>query len=155
MRGKAIPKRVIEKDAVYGSLDVSKFINYIMIDGKKDIARKIVYGAIDELNNKTKSKGLDGFNKALDNIKPKVEVRSRRVGGSNFQVPTPVNPYRQFTLASRWLIEAARKARKNTNFDIALAQELISAFNKEGVAFKKREEVHRMAEANKAFAQFA
>lgn len=155
MRGKAIVKRTIEKDAIYGSEDVSKFINYIMLSGKKDIARKIVYGAIKELNDKTKSKGIDAFNKALENVKPKVEVRSRRVGGSNFQVPTPVNPYRQFTLASRWIIEAARKSRKTTNFDLALAQELLNAYNKDGVAYKKRDEVHRMAEANKAFAQFA
>ena len=155
MRGKQTPRRFIRADGVYNSELVSKFINYIMIDGKKSISQKIVYNVIEDLQTKTKTKGIEAFEKAIENVKPKVEVRSKRVGGSNFQVPIPVNANRQLSLACRWIIEAARGARKNTEFWVVLSQELLNAYNKEGSAMKKREEVHRMAEANKAFAQFA
>lgn len=155
MRGKPITRKPITPDGVYNSELVSKFINYIMIDGKKSIAQTIVYKAIEELQNKTKTKGIEAFEKAIENVKPKIEVRSRRVGGSNFQVPVQVNANRQLSLASRWIIESARSSRKNTEFWVVLAQELLNAYHKDGAAIKKREEVHRMAEANKAFAQFA
>jgi len=155
MRGKQSPKRVIQPDGIYNSELVAKFTNFIMIDGKKSIAQTIVYKAIEDLQVKTKTKGIEAFEKALENVKPKVEVRSKRVGGSNFQVPVQVTTNRQLSLASRWIIDAARNARKNTEFWVVLSQELLNAYNKEGTAMKKREEIHRMAEANKAFAQFA
>lgn len=155
MRGKQTPKRDIQPDGLYNSELVAKFTNYIMLDGKKSIAQTIVYKAIEDLQKKTKTTGIEAFERALENIKPKVEVRSKRVGGSNFQVPVPVSTNRQLSLASRWIIDAARNARKNTEFWVVLSQELLNAYNKEGTAIKKKDEVQRMAEANKAFAQFA
>jgi small subunit ribosomal protein S7 len=155
MRGKQSVSRPIKPDEVYNSEVVSKFINYIMLDGEKAVARKIVYKAIEDLQTKTKTAAVDALEKALENVKPKMEVRSRRVGGANFQVPVPVAQRRQISLAFKWIIEAARSGRKNTEFWESLSRELVSAFNKEGSAVKKREEVHRMADANKAFAQFA
>jgi small subunit ribosomal protein S7 len=155
MRGKQTPVRPIKPDEVYNSELVTKFINYIMMSGKKSIARTIVYNAIEDLQTKTKTKGIEAFEKAIENVKPRVEVRSKRVGGSNFQVPVQVNANRQLSLAARWIIDAARAARKNTEFWVVLSQELLNAYNKEGTAIKKKDEVHRMAEANKAFAQFA
>ncbi len=155
MRGKQSPKREIQPDGIYNSELVSKFTNYLMIDGKKSIAQTIVYNAIEDLQKKTKTTGIEAFEKAIENVKPKVEVRSRRVGGSNFQVPVQVSANRQLALASRWIIDAARNARKNTEFWVVLSHELMNAYNKEGTAIKKKDEVQRMAEANKAFAQFA
>lgn len=155
MRGKQSPRRPVQPDGIYNSELVAKFTNYIMLDGKKSIAQTIVYKAIEDLQEKTKTKGVEAFERAIENVKPKIEVRSRRVGGSNFQVPVPVNPNRQLALASRWIIDAARAARKNTEFWVVLSHELLNAYNKEGSAIKKKEEVQRMAEANKAFAQFA
>lgn len=155
MRGKQATRRKIKPDELYNSELVSKLINYVMLDGKKATARGIVYAAISDVQAKTKTKGLEGLEKAIENVKPKLEVRSRRVGGSNFQVPVPVTQNRQIALACKWLIDAARSARKNTEFSEALSRELVSAFNKEGNAIKKKDEVHRMADANKAFAQFA
>jgi small subunit ribosomal protein S7 len=155
MRGKKAPVRAIKADEIYGSELVSKFINYVMLDGRKQTSRTIVYKAIEELANKTKTKGIEALEKAIENARPKVEVRSKRVGGSNFQVPVPVSEKRQTALALKWIIEGARASRKNTEFWVVLARELLSAYNKEGGAIKKKEEVSRMAEANKAFAQFA
>lgn len=155
MRGKRAPKRDITLDEVYKSMLVSKLINSVMQHGKKETAKLIVYKAIDDLASKTKMKGIEALEKAMDNVKPKVEVRSRRVGGANFQVPVPVNAERQLSLAIRWILEASRGGRKTGEFWESLSRELVNAFKKEGSAYKKKEEVFRMAEANKAFAQFA
>jgi small subunit ribosomal protein S7 len=155
MRGKKAPKRHLEIDEVYNSLTVSKFVNYVMLDGKREIARSIVHAALEELGAKTKNPPVVALEQALANAKPKIEVRSRRVGGSNFQVPTPVPEHRQLGLAFKWLIAAARKARKTTEFSKVLAKELIDAFNGEGNAVRKKEDVQKMAEANRAFAQFS
>lgn len=158
MRGKRAIKRKIKPDERFKSIEVAKFINYVMKDGKKQKAISIVYNAIEELSKKVKNddaSAIDIFLQAIENVKPKVEVRSRRVGGANLQVPVPVNPDRQFTLASKWIIEVARANRKKTEFWESLYKELLNAYNKEGSAIKKKEEVHKMAESNKAFAQFA
>ncbi len=155
MRGKQAPKREIKPDEIYGSKMVSKLINYIMKDGKKAIARKNVYSAMELLEKETKTKALEALEKAVNTVKPKIEVRSRRVGGSNYQVPVPVPEDRQTALAFRWIIEAARNNRGGAEFYKALARELKDAFNGEGNAVRKRDEVKKMAEANKAFAQFA
>jgi len=155
MRGKQATPRKVNLDEVYGSALVTKLINAIMQDGKKRVAANIVYKAIEDLNKRTKLNGTEALERAIENVKPKIEVRSRRVGGSNFQIPVPVNPNRQQALAIRWLITSARAARKDTEFYIAFSRELFGAFNKEGNAVKKREDVYKMAEANKAFAQFA
>lgn len=155
MRGKQAPKRNIKPDEIYGSRMVSKLINYMMQDGKKATARKIVYSAMEQLAEETKVDPLEALEKAINTVKPKVEVRSRRVGGSNYQVPVPVPEDRQTALAFRWIIEAARKGRGGAPVYKALARELKDAFNGEGNAVKKRDEVKKMADANKAFAQFA
>lgn len=155
MRGKQATKRKIKPDAIYGSVELAKFANYVMQDGKKATALQIVYKMIDDVGNKTKIDGIEAFEKAIENVKPKLEIRSKRVGGANFQVPVPVNPDRQFTLACKWIIEAARAARKNTEFYESLSREIVNAFKKEGAAMKKKEDVQKMAEANKAFSQFA
>lgn len=155
MRGKRAPKRTLKPDMKYSSEVVAKFINYIMQDGKKNVARKIVYSALDDLASKTKTEGIEAFEQAIENVKPKIEVRSRRVGGSNYQVPVPVYESRQFALACRWIIEAAASGRGKGEFWEALARELLAAYNKEGNAIKKKEDVKKMADANKAFAQFA
>ncbi|MBP9758577.1 30S ribosomal protein S7 [Candidatus Dojkabacteria bacterium] len=154
MRGKQAKKRVVMPDAKYNSVVISKFVNKMMQDGKKRIAFEIVYGAIDLLNKETNGKGLESFDKAMENIKPKMEVRSRRVGGANYQVPMPVREERQLSLAMKWIIDSSRASRKNSKIAVQLGRELISAFNKEGTAYKKKEDTHKMAEANKAFAQF-
>lgn len=155
MRGKQAKKRVIHPDEVYNSEVVSKFINYVMLDGKKETARVIVYKALEDLGARTKSDPVEALEKALNNAKPRIEVRSRRVGGANFQVPVQVNPNRSNALGFKWMIEAARSARKTGDFWESLSRELQNAYKNEGSAVKKKEEVHRMAEANKAFAQFA
>lgn len=155
MRGKKAKIREIEPDLKYNSTLVAKLINYVMKDGKKSLATKIVYSALDEVKTKLKKDEMEVLNKAVDNLKPNVEVRSRRVGGSNFQVPVPVPPNRQISLALRWLVQAARDGRGSLEFWQVLAREIISAYNNEGNAIKKKEDVLRMAEANKAFAQFA
>lgn len=154
MRGKRAKKRIVMPDAKYNSVLVSKFTNKVMQHGKKRIAYGILYEAIDLLNKETSGKGLESFEKAMDNIKPKMEVRSRRVGGANYQVPVPVREERQEALAMKWVIDSARASRKTTKFSEQLGRELISAFKKEGTAYKKKEDTHKMAEANKAFAQF-
>ena len=134
---------------------MAKFINCIMLQGKKSIAEQICYGALDRISDKLKDKAepLEVFQQAIENLKPLVEVKSRRVGGANYQVPLEVRPERRQALAFRWLIEASRKRGERTMTD-RLANELIDAYNKTGTAIKKREDVHRMAEANKAFAHY-
>ena len=155
MRGKQAPKREIKPDEVYGSEMVTKLINYVMMHGKKQTARYHVYNALEDMCKKTKLKPIEAFEKAIENVKPKMEVRSKRVGGANFQVPVPVTQNRQFYLACKWILEAARSGRKNTEFWESLSRELMNSYNKDGSAYKKKEEVQRMAEANKAFSQFA
>jgi small subunit ribosomal protein S7 len=142
-------------DSVYNSVVLSRFINYIMLDGKKETARKIVYGALDIIKEKRADKEpLEVFEAALKNAGPSTEVRSRRVGGANYQVPVPVRPERQQALAMRWLINGARN-KKGKDMKFFLADELLLAAAGEGEAVKKKENVHKMAEANKAFAHFA
>ncbi len=154
MRGKQAPKRKIAPDPRFNSTQVAKFINYIMQCGKKTIAQKIVYRAFDFIENKTGEPGYDVWQKAIQNVSPTVEVRARRIGGANYQVPVEVRPERRFTLACRWIIEAAT-ARKGKPMREKLALEIMDAANSEGDAFKKKEDVQRMAEANRAFAHFA
>lgn len=154
MRGKPAVKRKIEGDPKFNDQDVAKFTNYIMEQGKKTIAQKIVYDAFDIIKEETKQDPRHVFNKALKNIAPLVEVRGKRVGGANYQVPFQVRGDRRFILASRWLLVAAR-AKKGKAMSAKLAEEIIAAFKGEGAAVKKREDVHRMAESNKAFAHFS
>lgn len=154
MRGKSAPKRSILPDPRYKSTSMAKFINYIMERGKKSVAQKIVYGAFDIIKEKTGKEPMDVFDAAMKNITPSVEVRARRIGGANYQVPVEVSPDRRFTLASRWLIGAAR-ARKGRPMAEKLAAEIMDAMNEQGDAYKKRMDVQRMAEANRAFAHFA
>ncbi len=147
--------RQLKPDPVYGSLLASKFINCLMWDGKKTVAQKIFYQALEIIGKKIKDKPpIEVFTQAVENVKPNIEVRSRRVGGAAYQVPMPVNPKRQQSLAIRWIIHAARE-KKGRPMAQRLAEELIAAYNREGAAMARRENVHRMAEANKAFAHFA
>ncbi len=154
MRGKQAPKRDIVPDARYNDADVAKFINYIMQRGKKTIAQKVVYGCFDIIKEKTKQDPRHVFNRGLKQITPLLEVRGRRIGGANYQIPYQVRTERRFALACRWLIEAA-KARKGHSMAEKLAGEILDAAKGEGAAVKKRADVHRMAESNKAFAHFA
>lgn len=153
MRKRCAVKRDVLPDAIYGSKLVTKLVNQIMIDGKKGTAEKIVYGAFDIIKEKTSEEPIDVFTKAMDNIKPSLEVKSRRVGGANYQVPIEVKPERAQALALRWLTNAARNRGGHTMAE-NLANEIIDASNETGAAVKKREETHRMAEANKAFAHY-
>jgi small subunit ribosomal protein S7 len=152
-RRREVPKREVLPDPKFGSQLLTKFMNAIMQDGKKSAAEKIVYGALTEIAGKKGGDGLDVLGDALDNVRPAVEVKSRRVGGATYQVPVEVRPSRQNALAMRWLIDAARK-RGEKSMARKLAGELMDASEKRGTAVKKREDVHRMAEANKAFAHF-
>ncbi|MFK5985814.1 MAG: 30S ribosomal protein S7 [Pseudomonadota bacterium] len=152
-RRRAAVKRDILPDPKYHDKDLAKFINIMMLNGKKSVAEKIVYGALDILVVKTNGDPMDAFNKALENIKPFVEVKSRRVGGATYQVPVEVRSSRQSALAMRWLVDASRK-RGEKSMGRRLAGELMDAFEGKGNAVKKREDVHRMAEANKAFAHY-
>ncbi|OGY87732.1 MAG: 30S ribosomal protein S7 [Candidatus Kerfeldbacteria bacterium RIFOXYA2_FULL_38_24] len=154
MRGKQAPKRVIAPDVRYKSTQVAKFINYVMERGKKSVAVGIVYDAFDYIEKKTGEPGYDVFLKAIAKISPELEVRAKRIGGANYQVPIEVRPERRFTLACRWLLEAAGN-RTGKPMREKLALELIDASHEEGSAFKKKEDVHRMAESNRAFAHFA
>lgn len=148
-------KNEVQPDPVYQSVKVSKLMNYIMRSGKKEIARKTVYGAFDVIKEKTKAENpVDIFEEAIKNTAPQMEVRSRRVGGANYQVPVEVRPERRLALSLRWMVEAARGKRGKPIME-KLADELISASKNEGEAVKKRENTHKMAEANKAFAHFA
>ncbi|GAB6051039.1 30S ribosomal protein S7 [Hydrogenophilus islandicus] len=152
-RRREVPKRDILPDPKFGNVNVSKFVNVIMVSGKKSVAERIVYGAFDIIANKSKKDPLEVFSAAIENAKPVVEVKSRRVGGANYQVPVEVRPSRQLALSMRWLREAARKRSEKTMAQ-RLAAELMEAAEGRGGAMKKRDEVHRMAEANKAFAHF-
>ena len=151
MRKRRAEKRDVLPDAIYNSKVVTKLINTIMLDGKKGTAEKILYGAFDRIKEQTGSEPMDVYNKAMENIKPALEVKSRRVGGSNVQVPIEVSEERGQTLALRWLINYARNGRGKT-MEEKLANEIMDAANGVGGAVKKREDTHRMAEANKAFA---
>jgi small subunit ribosomal protein S7 len=148
-----IPKRVILPDPKFGDETVAKFINVVMKNGKKAVAERIVYGALDRVAERSKADPLELFNKALDNLRPIVEVKSRRVGGSNYQVPVEVRASRRTALAMRWLADASRK-RGEKSMGLRLAGEILEAIESKGAAIKKREDVHRMAEANKAFSHF-
>jgi small subunit ribosomal protein S7 len=152
-RRKSAVKRTILPDARYDSQTVSKFINVLMYQGKKSTAERIFYAAMDLVENRTSQPGVNIFKQALTNLKPVVEVKSRRVGGATYQVPVEVRPTRQQALAMRWLIEAAR-VRTEKSMPLRLAGELMEAAENRGTAVKKREDVHRMAEANKAFAHY-
>jgi small subunit ribosomal protein S7 len=147
-------KRTILPDPKFHDETIAKFINMVMERGKKSVAESIVYGALDRVSEKTKNpESLQYFTKALDNVSPLVEVKSRRVGGSTYQVPVEVRSTRRTALAMRWLVDAARK-RGEKSMDLRLAGEIMDAYESKGTAVKKREDVHRMAEANKAFAHF-
>ena len=153
MRRRRPEKRVIAPDPIYGEVMVQKFINNIMGRGKKGVAERIFYGALDIVSSKTKGDSLEMFKKAVDNVKPFLEVKSRRIGGATYQVPIQVPPNRGFALATRWIIANA-KARKGRSMAEKLAGEFIDAANEEGGSIKKKEDTHRMAEANKAFAHY-
>ncbi|MCA9397429.1 30S ribosomal protein S7 [candidate division WWE3 bacterium] len=153
MRSKQPKRREPVVDPRYGSLVLNKFINMVMLDGKKDLARDLVYSSLEKAGQKVSAEPLEVFEKALANVEPAIEVRSRRVGGANFQVPTPVPNNRKQMLAMRWIISAAR-SRSGRDFVTLLSNELIAAYNGEGDAIKTRENVHKMAEANRAFAHF-
>ncbi len=146
-------KREVLPDAKYGDIVLTKFMNAIMLDGKKSGAEKIVYGAMDIVEDKAKTEPIRIFHDALENIKPAVEVRSRRVGGATYQVPVEVRPERRQALAIRWLVSASRARNENTMRE-RLAAELLDAANNRGTAVKKREDTHRMAEANRAFSHY-
>lgn len=153
MRKKRAEKRFVKPDPKFQDVMVAKFINSIMYDGKKSKARYVVYKAFDLIEEKTKKPGLEIFKKALSNVQPVIEVRSRRVGGATYQVPTEVRPERRIALAMRWIKNYSR-SRSEKSMSAKLANELISASNNEGSAVKKKEDTHKMAEANKAFAHF-
>ena len=146
-------KREILPDAKYGDKILTKFMNNLMLDGKKSVAERIVYGALTKVEEKLKREPIEAFHEALENIKPSVEVRSRRVGGATYQVPVEVRPIRQEALAIRWLINASRSRNENT-MEERLAGELLDAVNTRGSAVKKREDTHKMADANKAFSHY-
>ncbi len=153
-RRREVPKRDVLPDPKFGSVELTKFMNVLMIDGKKAVAERIVYGALEQIAKKVQGKeAIEVFNEAIANAKPIVEVKSRRVGGANYQVPVEVRPSRRLALSMRWIRDAARK-RGEKSMDLRLAGELIDAAEGRGGALKKREEVHRMAEANKAFSHF-
>jgi small subunit ribosomal protein S7 len=152
-RRRAAEKREVLPDAKYGDPVVTRFMNAVMLTGKKSVAERIVYGAFDKIQERTARDPLEMFHAALDNVKPTLEVRSRRVGGATYQVPIEVRPVRRLTLAIRWIIEIARKRSEKTMVD-RLAGELMDAANSRGAAFKKREDTLRMAEANRAFSHY-
>jgi small subunit ribosomal protein S7 len=144
---------VILPDPKFGDVTLTKFINVLMLDGKKSTAERIVYGALDQVAAKTKEDPVEIFTRALENVRPVVEVKSRRVGGATYQVPVEVRPQRRTALAMRWLVDAARK-RGEKSMGMRLANELMEAADNRGTAVKKREDTHRMAEANKAFSHY-
>ena len=152
-RRREVPKRQVLPDPKFGSEKLAKFMNVVMLDGKKSTAEKIVYGALELVAERTKKDPMEIFDGALDNISPVVEVKSRRVGGATYQVPVEVRPNRRTALAMRWIVDAARK-RSEKSMGQRLAGELADAAERRGTAFKKREDVHRMAEANKAFSHY-
>lgn len=148
-----VPTREVLPDPIYHDIRIAKLVNNVMLDGKKGIAQKICYQAFDLIKEKTSQDPIDVFNKALENTMPLLEVKARRVGGANYQVPIEVRPERRQTLALRWIVQFARKRSERTMKE-RLANELIDASNESGGAYKKKEEMHRMAEANRAFAHF-
>ena len=152
-RKRKAPKKIPVLDPKYKSTVIPKLINSIMYDGKKTTAEKIIYEAIDKIKSKTKDEPLEIFNQAINNIKPTVEVRSRRVGGATYQVPVEVKSKRSQALALRWLVDASRK-RKNKNMSDKIFNEIYDAYQNRGSAIKKKEDTHKMAESNKAFAHF-
>ncbi len=152
-RRREVPKRDVLPDPKFGSQEVAKFVNVLMASGKKSVAENIIYGAFEQINQKSGKDPVEVFTLALNNVRPIVEVKSRRVGGANYQVPVEVRPSRRTALAMRWLKESARK-RGEKSMGIRLANELMDAAEGRGGAMKKRDEVHRMAEANKAFSHF-
>ena len=152
-RRREVPKRVVLPDPKYSSQEVAKFINVLMTRGKKSVAERTLYGALEQIQRKSGKDPLEVFNQAVSNVKPMVEVKSRRVGGANYQVPVEVRPVRRVALAMRWLRDAAR-GRNEKSMGARLASELSEAAEGRGGAMKKRDEVHRMAEANKAFAHY-
>jgi len=152
-RKRKAPKKILIVDPRYKSTIIPKLINSIMYDGKKTVAEKIVYEAIDKIKSKSKEEPITVFNEAINNIRPTVEVRSRRVGGATYQVPVEVRPKRSQALALRWLIDASRK-RKNKNMSDKIFNEIYDAYQNRGSAIKKKEDTHKMAESNKAFAHF-
>ena len=152
-RRREVPKRDVLPDPKFGNQDLSKFVNVLMTSGKKSVAERILYGALEQVSKKSGKDPIEVFNLAVSNVKPQVEVKSRRVGGANYQVPVEVRPARRMALAMRWLKDFARK-RGEKSMGLRLAGELIDASEGRGGAVKKREEVHRMADANKAFSHF-
>jgi small subunit ribosomal protein S7 len=153
MRRRTAKKHIILPDPKFKDTEVTKFVNSLMIDGKKNIAFNIFYDCIDLVSEKTSENGLEVWKKAVENITPAVEVKSRRVGGATFQIPTPVRDSRKRSLAISWLISFSQKRNEKTMSE-KLAAEIVAAFKEEGAAFKKKEDTHRMAEANKAFSHF-
>jgi small subunit ribosomal protein S7 len=154
MRKKRVYKKFYQPDVVYSRVELGRFINYVMKDGKKSVAERLVYGALDKIKETTKEDPLKVFEKALENVSPQLEVASKRVGGANYQVPREVRPERRFMLSVRWIVEAAR-SKKGKGMTDKLAEELMAAAKNEGNAIKKKLDMHRMAEANRAFAHFA
>lgn len=152
-RRREVPKRVIHPEPKYGDRLLSKFMNVVMVDGKKAVAERMIYGALDEVAEKSGEDAIVVFKQALDNVKPAVEVKSRRVGGANYQVPVEIRPERRVALALRWLRDHARQRSERT-MGRQLAQEILEAAQGRGGAVKKKDDTHRMAEANKAFAHF-
>ena len=152
-RKKQAPKRIFYPDSKYGSSILAKFINFVMYDGKKATSEKIIYDALDKIKDKTKEDPIKVFDEAINKIRPNLEVRSRRVGGATYQVPQEVKTRRSQTLALRWLLNASRK-RKNKKMSDKLFNELMDASQNKGAAIKKREDTHKMAESNKAFAHY-
>ena len=148
-----IPKREVLPDPVYGTVVVTKLINQIMLDGKRGVAQQVCYNAFEMIKNKTGKEGNDVFQQALTNVMPQLEVKARRVGGATYQVPVEIRPERRQTLALRWIVDFARKRGEKTMAE-RLAGELMDAANNTGAAVKRKEEMHRMAEANKAFAHY-
>jgi len=153
MRRRKAPVRPVMQDPVYGSKILTKFINKIMMDGKKSTAEKIIYSALDIISSRGEKTGIDTFNEAIENVKPIIEVKSRRVGGATYQVPVEVRPVRQQALAIRWIVDFARKRNERTMAE-RLANEFMDAASDKGSAFKKKEDTYKMAEANKAFAHY-
>jgi small subunit ribosomal protein S7 len=153
MRRRKAPVRPVLPDPVYGSKVLTKFINAVMLGGKKSVAQKVMYAALERIEEKSGEKGIEVFNKAMDNVKPVMEVKSRRVGGATYQVPIEVRPVRQQSLGIRWIVDAARKRNERTMME-RLSNELMEAATDKGSAFKKKEDTYRMAEANKAFAHY-
>ena len=153
-RRREVPKREVQPDPKYGDRMVTRFMNIVMLDGKKSTAEHILYGAFDEIESKTRNDPLAMFRRALENVRPRIEVKSRRVGGATYQVPIEVRPERATSLAMRWLVSSARSRGDGKSMRDKLANELIDAANERGEAVKKREDTHRMAEANKAFSHY-